>query len=422
MGSDRTGNRHGRLPTVMASPGIRASLQAGHPWVYRDQLVPARGERGVPRLPSGTWVRVLCGPFEAVGLWDARGAIAVRLFDRHTAPDDARLAERMRAAWDLRAPLREAWAQGVDSSRMTTAYRWVYGESDGLPGVVVDLYDRYAVLALYSEGVATLQEPLVRALTAITPLDGIVLRRHGSAAGAKDDDDTAAAARTVIWGTTPPPDLTVYENGLLFRANLMEGQKTGLFLDQRENRAYIEPWCRGKRVLNAFSYTGAFSVYAAQGGATHVTSVDIAAAAVEEARYNLALNGHDPDAHEYVVADCFQWLEACARSGRRFDMVIIDPPSLARAKTGRHAATRAYTRLNRLAMSCLEPGGLLATASCTGQVSPDMFREALAAPATQADRRLTILREAGHALDHPVPAHFPEARYLKFVFGVVHPA
>jgi 23S rRNA (cytosine1962-C5)-methyltransferase len=421
---------------VAASPGIRASLQMGHPWVYRDQLVPIKGERGVPRLPSGAWVRVLCGPFEAVGMWDAQGAIAVRLFGGKNAPDDKGLAARVQAAWELRAPLRDAAA--ADPARATTAYRWIYGESDGLPGVVVDLYDRYAALALYSEGVATLQEPLIRALRGVAPLEGIVLRRHGAEAADASSGDGASGDATsgdgspdrsrvatpgaVAWGATPPPELTVRENGLLFRANLLEGHKTGLYLDQRDNRAYLEPWCRGRRVLNAFSYTGAFSVYAAQGGAARVTSVDIAAAVVDEARNNMALNGHDPEAHEFVVADCFEWLEACARSGRRFDLVILDPPSLARGRSSRHAATRAYTRLNRLAMGCLEPGGLLATASCTGQVSPDMFREALAAAAAQANRRLTILHEAGHAMDHPVPAHFPEARYLKFVFGVVQPA
>lgn len=396
-----------KLPIVVASPTIRRSLAQGHPWVYRDQIVPLKGRAAPPRYPSGTWVRVLSGPFEAVGLWDADGAIAVRIFGQRV-PDEAWLAERVRAAYELRAPIRDRPPEG----RETTAYRWVYGESDGLPGVVVDLYDRWAAVELYSQGLDALLEPLLAALRSVVPLEGIVLRRGGS----RDGDDLPEGTRTA-WGRRPPGDLAIRENGLSFYVNLLRGQKTGFFLDHRDNRAAIEPWCLEAEVLNAFSYTGAFAVYAMRGGAAHVTSVDIAPASAPETRRNLELNGMDASRCENIVADCFEWLADAARRGRRFDLAILDPPSLARGRASRHAAARAYTRLNALAIRCLKPGGLLATASCTGQVSPDMFRQALADAAHQAGRRLLILHEAGHALDHPVPAHFPEARYLKFVLG-----
>ncbi len=406
-----------KLPIVAVSPAIRRSLAQGHPWVYRDQIVPLKGRAAPPRFPSGTWVRVLSGSFEGVGLWDAEGAIAVRLFAGGRVPDEAWLSERVRAAYELRAPIRE-WPP---AGRETTAYRWLFGESDGLPGIVVDLYDRWAAVELYSQGLDALLEPLLAALRSVAPLEGIVLRRGG----ARDGDDSTSRAETV-WGRRPPGDLVIRENGLSFYVNLQRGQKTGFFLDHRDNRAAIEPWCRGRtpsvrdtEVLNAFSYTGAFTIYALRGGAAHVTGVDIAPASAPETRRNLELNGMDPSCCENVVADCFEWLARAAQQGRQFDVVILDPPSLARDKASRHAAARAYTRLNALAMQCLRPGGVLATASCTGQVSPDMFREALAAAATQAGRRLLILHEAGHALDHPVPAHFPEARYLKFVLGRV---
>lgn len=407
-----------RLPVVAVAPEIRDALLRGHPWIYRNQIVPLHARGSPPQYASGAWVKVLCGKFEGYGLWDAQGAIAVRLFSVRTFPDERWLAERVRDAWALRAPLRAQEAT-------TTAYRWVYGESDSLPGIVVDLYGEYAAVHLYASSVAVLLDPLIAALTAVTPLKGVVLRRRGSGSIAERDDEGVAPREGVapktetIWGRPPPRDLAVEENGLRFYANLLEGQKTGLFLDQRENRLTLQPWCRGQRVLNCFSYTGAFSLYAVRGGATTVTSLDIAPQSAGEADRNFRLNGLDPAPHEFLVGDCFSWLEGCAQGAQRYGLVILDPPSLAREKASRYTALRAYTRLNRLALGCLEPGGLLASASCTSQVSPEMFREALAAAAAQAGVRLTILHEAGHALDHPVPAHFPEARYLKFVLAKV---
>lgn len=394
-----------KLPVVAADARVRAKLQQGHPWLYRDQLVPLRGQKEPPALKSGTWVRVLCGSFEGVGLWEAEGAIAVRLYAARDMPDAAWLAERVRAAWELRAPLREGG---------TTAYRWLYGESDGLPGIVADLYERYVALRLYAPGLQTLVEPLVEALAEVAPLRGIVLRQSGGASLREADE---AAKVRVLWGEAPPRDLVVQERDLRFYANLAEGQKTGLFLDQRDNRAALRPWCRGREVLDCFCYTGGFALSALRGGAKRVTCVDIAPAGLRAAQDNLALNDYDPAQHEFVAADCFRWLEERAASGRRYDIVVLDPPSLAHEKANRYTAARAYTRLNRLALGCLKEGGLLASASCTSQVSPELFREALANAASQARAHLTIVHEGGQPLDHPVPAHFPEARYLKFVIA-----
>jgi 23S rRNA (cytosine1962-C5)-methyltransferase len=207
---------------------------------------------------------------------------------------------------------------------------------------------------------------------------------------------------------------------LRFEVDMLRGQKTGFFLDQRENRRTIEQWSQGKRVLNLFSYTGGFSVYAARGGAEHVASVDSASEAIATAERNFTLNGFDPTQHEFVVADCFDLLERYHGEGRRFDLIIVDPPSFARSKEQVATALGAYQRLNSLALKCLSPNGLLASSSCTSQVSPTAFTQMLAKAAVadaKARRRLLILHDAGQPLDHPAPVYFPEGRYLKFVLG-----
>ncbi len=372
---------------------LKSSLDRGHPWVYRNQ-VPRD-----PGVPSGTWVHVRCEGFSAYGLWDAQSPIAVRIFSRRQVPDAGWVAGRVADAWAARSSVR---------ATPTTAYRWIYGEGDGLPGLVVDLYAEYVLVRSYVESVEVVVPWLAEALHAHARLRGIRWRR----ASGRDE---------VLWGQPPPRDLVVEEHGLLLGANLEAGQKTGLYFDHRENRHYLAPWCRGQTVLDCFCYTGAFSLYAARAGATAITACDAAAGAVQAAQCNFALNGLDMSSHAFLVQDCFQLLDQYTADGRRFDVVILDPPSLARDRGSRRAAQRAYVRLNQRAMQCVEPGGLLATASCTSQVSPQAFLEALAEAARRAGRRLLIAHQAGQPVDHPVAAHFPEGRYLKFVLGRILP-
>lgn len=405
------------LPLLQLPLNLKSRLSQGHPWVYRNQLADGGG----PRLATGSWVQVRCGGFRGFGLWDGSGPIAVRIFSTREAPDYAWLLERVAAAWQNRAHLRETGP----ASDHTEAYRLIFGEGDGLPGLTVDLYGQYAVVATYSSGVETLKDWLVQALRETVPLKGILQRsrsRHSEADADDPGEERAGGGGgklQVLWGKLPPRELVVEEHGLKFRANLFEGQKTGLFLDHRENRRLIQDWSDGLSVLNCFSYTGAFSVYAAQGGARQVVSCDIAAQATAGAIENFRLNGFDPDQHEFLSEDCFELLARFGREKRRFDLVILDPPSFAHSKKNVYAALRGYTRLNQLALNLLEPGGLLASASCTGYVSPDMFRDMLATAAANAGKRLQILHDAGQPLDHPVPAHFLEGRYLKFVLSRV---
>ena len=340
-------------------------------------------------------MRLEAGKASAYGLYDAEGAIGVRLYSRAEVPGSAWLQTRVDEALSLRDVI----------SDDTTAYRLLYGEGDSLPGIVADRYGRYVVVKTYAESAETVLPDVVKALSKALKLRGISRR--------------TSAGVTPLWGENPPPEVTVSENGLTFIANLYEGQKTGLFLDQRVNRQTVRGFARGKSILNLFSYNGAFSVYALAGDAAHVRSVDIAEAANRDAERNVALNGLDESKHETVTADVFELLKRYAIKQERFDLVILDPPSLAKNKQSRRAALRAYERLNAAALRCVVPGGLLVSSSCTAQVSPTDFHTVLSEAATRARVRLQVIHEAGHAPDHPVPVHFPEGRYLKFVIGRV---
>ncbi len=397
-----------KLQTLQLPARLEGSLAAGHPWVYRDHVPVGTA------LPDGAWVRVAAGRTTALGLWAAAGAIAVRVVRRGaepdvlTPPDRAWVEATVGRALHLRANLEAA---GSD------AYRLLYGEGDGLPGLTVDRYGRFAVLQAYAAGyrradsdAAALQREVVLALTRALPLKGVLATPGGG------------EPLQVLWGEGPPAELTVREHGLRFLANLFVGQKTGLFLDHREHRALVRAHARDRRVANLFAYSGAFSVYALAGGAARAIDVDLAAAALRDAERNVAANadviGADAGARHATLRrdllhDPAAALAEPAVAGS--DLIVLDPPSLARHKGQRHGALRAYRRLNAAALAALPAGGLLATASCTAQVSPEAFRSVLAEAAGEARVEAQVLHESGHALDHPVPLAFPEGRYLKFV-------
>ena len=375
--------------TLTLEPNLEAALKSGHPWVYRNHLPKHT-------LQTGDWVQLRAGSARAYGVFDADGQIAVRLFG--SEPLEGKWLEgRVQDALSLRAQV-----IGPD----TNAYRLVYGEGDFLPGITVDRYERFAVLKSYSESVTGLVPEVAKLLGTMLKLRGVVSR----------SGETSA-----LWGQLPPPEVTVQENGIRLLANLYDGQKTGLFLDHRDNRQTLSRFTAGKRVLNLFSYTGAFSLYTLRGGAAHVTSVDVAPAATEDAKRNFALNGFDPDAHTFLSTDVFSLLSEYVNRQEKFDVIVLDPPSLARNKKSRFAALRAYTKLGAQALRCVSPGGFLASASCTAQVSPEDFRRVLGEAAAHAGVRAQIVHEAGHAPDHPVPAGFPEGRYLKFIIARVLP-
>lgn len=377
------------MKELLLKDSLVTSLASGHPWVYRDHV-------GTFSAPSGTWVKVKCGSFSAVGLWDEESAIAVRLFSTQGPVDDAWIVDRVSEAWQLRAPLR---ASGV------TGYRLIYGEADQLPGIVVDLYGSFAVLVSYSKSLGALLPRVAQAVMALEGVSSVVRRTQV---------DGVVQLRS-FFGSEVPEVLEIEERGMKLLARLGAGQKTGLFFDHRENRATVRQMASGCSVLNLFSYTGGFSVAAALGGARSVTSVDIAAPAVRDSEANFRLNGLEDVPHEALAMDVFEFLKQANDAGRRFDLVVCDPPTFAKNRTQLKLAEKTYRRLMSQALTLVRPGGTFCAASCTSQVGPEAFRLALMDAGRKAKKRLTIVHDVGHAPDHPVNVAHTEGRYLKFI-------
>jgi 23S rRNA (cytosine1962-C5)-methyltransferase len=379
-------------PTLELPAQLKRGLQAGHPWVYRDHV-----PRGF-QAASGTWVKVRAGGYSAFALWDETSKIALRLFSERGVPDADWVKERVAVALALRRALLD---------EHTSAYRLLYGEGDGIPGLTVDVYGSFAVIVTYADSLETLVPWVVRALAELLKLHGVVRR-----ARVRDGEPPRLE---VLHGRLPPRDLIIAEHGLRMQVDLFLGQKTGLFLDHRANRRFLAELCAGKRVLNLFSYTGAFSLHAARAGAASVTSVDLSQPAARAARTNFELNGLDPEQHEFLAEDVFEFLERTRQAGTSYDVVICDPPSFANSREQQRNALRAYVSVNSSGLRVLETNGIYAAASCTAQVSGDAFRGVLAEAAVNAKRRLQIFHDAGHAADHPIFAGHPEGRYLKFL-------
>jgi 23S rRNA (cytosine1962-C5)-methyltransferase len=300
----------------------------------------------------------------------------------------------------------------------TTGYRLIHGESDGWPGLVLDRYDTTLVLKIYTAAWLPRLDETLALLKKNVPGERVVLRlsRNIQAVAEKQfglrDGKTIFSQRA---GAVPSAPITFLENGVRFEADVLRGQKTGFFLDQRENRREVETLARGRRVLNAFSFSGGFSVYAARGGAKCVTDLDISAYALESAKRNFALNRNFPGVaacrHEIAQADAFEWL---ASGAEKFDLIVLDPPSLARRVTEHEGAVRAYERLNSQGIERLVRGGILVAGSCSAHVPAEIFFDAVRRVAAKSGRKFTEMKTLRHPPDHP--ATFKEAEYLKVIY------
>ncbi len=397
-----------RRVAVRATAAAERLLRQGHPWLY-DQSIRRQSHEGC----SGDLAVIFDrrGRFLGIGLYDPTSPIRVRVLQhRRPSPiDQAWYAARLAAAIRRRAPL---------VSSQTTGYRLVHGENDGLPGLVIDRYDQTLVLKLYSSAWVPHLRAVRSALADVALFKRLILRLSRAAQqhprhlqGLRDG--------LVLAGPPLKGPLLFTEHGLRFEVDPVRGQKTGFFLDQRENRARIERLSAGRSVLDGFACTGGFSVCAARGGARNVVSVDISRPALEAARRNLGLNRHHPSVaravHRVIVGDAFETLHRLRTARHYFDLVILDPPSFAKRTDEVPTALAAYHRLIRLGLVVLSPGGILAVSCCSSQLSAEAFFAAAHRAAAAVGRPLRELERTTHPLDHPIG--FREGAYLKCLFA-----
>lgn len=372
------------------------SVLGGHPWIFSGALVEK------PEAPEGGLVTLTCEDRPlGVGYYNPRTDIAVRLLSRK--------AEVVDAAFFVRRFRKLAEERAAFMPAATNAWRVVFGEADGCPGLVVDRYADVLVAQFHTLGMDRLRAEIVAALVEVHAPRAIVERSDVSNRAHEGLHDRPVG---VVHGELANSEIEIVENGCRFVVDVLKGQKTGFFLDQRENREALRRWCKGRSVLNVFSYSGGFSVYAAAAGARRVASLDASAPAMALARRNLELNGHRfPDA-DYRVEDAFEALSALKPG--EFDCIIIDPPSLAKNRNQLKNAIKAYTALNTKALNALPDGGILVSASCTAHVDPLTFTKILHQSSANARCGLKLLESREQPFDHPYHFSFPEGKYLKF--------
>ncbi len=383
-------------PVAELAKDLEASIRRGHPWVFDRAL------RKMPRVASGEVVALARGGRRlAVGYADPEAPIAVRVLETDA---DAEVG----AAW-VRERARLAASVRLGDPRLAAcdAVRAIHGEGDGMPGLVVDLYAGVAVVVFDGAGADGFWRPRAGDVLA-------GLRDAGMNVGSAwlKPQRRGGGSGELLDGDEPPALVVIEENGARYGVDVRRGQKTGFFLDQRDNRRIAGELAAGADVLNLFAYTGGFSVQAALGGARRVVTVDLAAGAVAAARDNFSRSGLEPTAHRFEAADAFEFIARERAAGARYDLVICDPPSFAPSARARGRALDAYRRLNAEALGLVAGGGVLLTASCSSHIGEVDLIDCVAEAAVRAGRRLRLRQIRGAATDHPVRPAFPEGRYL----------
>lgn len=370
-----------------------------HPWIFSGAI-----KKGAASIEHGAVVDVHTndGAWLARGTWSSDSQIRVRLFtwDADEVLDEALLRRRIERAYEGRR-LHPATSD-------TNAYRLVYAESDGLPGLIVDQYGDYLVVQFLTQGMEARAETIVKILADILQPRGIYERSDADIR----NKEGLQPNEGVRWGDLPPELLTIQDHMLSFYLSLPEGQKTGFYLDQSINRRRVAAYCDGADVLDCFSYTGGLTLPAAQAGATHITAVDSSQTALEMLRANLELNQLTIPI-DTTTGDVFKLLRQYREEGRQFDVVILDPPKFAHNQSQVERATRGYKDINLLAMQIVRRGGILVTFSCSGLISADLFQKIVFGASLDAQRDVQILERLTQAPDHPILLTFPEGAYLK---------
>ena len=383
--------------TVYLKRGKEESLKRFHPWVFSGAIRQADSD-----IKEGEIVRVLNenGDFIAVGHYQI-GSITVRVLSFHDVQiDDAFWESRLQSALDVRIAL------GLADNEYNNTYRLVHGEGDNLPGLVIDCYGETAVMQAHSVGMHVDRMAVCKALVKVMGdrIRNVYYKSETTLpymAGLGQENG-------FIFGGTPED--TAMENGLYFHVDWLRGQKTGFFVDQRENRSLLESYAKGRSVLNMFCYTGGFSVYAMRGGARLVHSVDSSAKAIDLTNKNVERNFPGDNRHQAFCDDAFKFLDA---NDQKYDLIILDPPAFAKHRGALHNALKGYTRLNLKGFESIRKGGILFTFSCSQVVTKDHFRNAVFTAAAQAGRKVRILHQIHQPADHPINIYHPEGEYLK---------
>ena len=383
---------------VYLKPGKEESLKRFHPWVFSGAIARVEGESEegeVVDVYTSQKEFIACGHFQV-------GSIAVRVLSfRQETIDHAFWVRRLEVAKDLRRAL------GLIGNPQNNTYRLVHGEGDNLPGLIIDVYDHTAVMQAHSAGMHVYRMEIADALSEVM---GDVIQNiyYKSETTLPFKADLLATENGFIKGGSP--ENIAMENGLKFHVDWLKGQKTGFFVDQRENRHLLEHYAKGRNVLNMFCYTGGFSFYAMRGGANLVHSVDSSAKAIDLTNENVELNFPGDARHQAFAEDAFKFLD---RMGDQYELIILDPPAFAKHRDALRNALRGYTKLNAKAFEKIRPGGILFTFSCSQVVNKQDFRNAVFTAAAQSGRSVRILHQLTQPGDHPVNIYHPEGEYLK---------
>ena len=387
------------MATVILHPNKDRPVHQRHPWIFSGALARVQGYVG-----RGDVVEVCdaVGEWLARGTWSSGSQIRTRLFTWQADEplDDDLLRRRMERAIAARTALGYTAPDG--------ACRLIYAESDGLPGLIVDHYAGYLVVQLLTQGMAVRADAIVRLLVELLQPRGIYERSDAEVR----EKEGLPPSEGLLWGDEPPERLVTQQQGGRFLVDIRAGQKTGTYLDQARNRTQVAAYCAGQEVLDCFCYSGGFTVAAGRAGARQITAIDSSAGALELLGDNLALNELATPV-EPIAGDVFKLLRQYRYEERQFDVVILDPPKFAHAHSQLERATRGYKDINLIAMQILRPGGVLATFSCSGLISADLFQKVVFSAALDARRDVQVIERLTQAPDHPLLLTFPEGEYLK---------
>lgn len=398
------------MTTIFLKPHKEESLKRFHPWVFSGAIakvvLDANHKASAPEEGEIVCVRSAANECLGVGHWQV-GSIAVRIlaFGEESLPANF-WNERIRAAYQVREAI------GLIRPDNNT-FRLIHGEGDFLPGLIVDVYADTAVVQAHSVGMHVHRNEIAKAVLDEIPQVENVYYKSDDTLPFKAPVDGEKIGYLIQSDNSDESEFWSSENGLQFRIDWLRGQKTGFFIDQRENRALVERYAKGKDVLNMFCYTGGFSLYALRGGAKRVDSVDVSQKAIDLVNVNVARNFPKATNHTSVAADAFEYLSAQKAEGKTYDLIILDPPAFAKHRDAVKNALRGYQRINAKAIEMIRPGGILFTFSCSQAVDKEAFRLAVFSAAAQVGRKVRILHQLHQPQDHPINIYHPEGEYLK---------